>query len=162
MHIEDEVDAPDGVDLDGEVHMDRDGDDDEEEPEEEEHEVKEHEAEVEEEDKDEEGDNDEDDGKEPRTIGQGEMVNTSADDDDTMVDDETTVLPEQGQEMREYTPQPQPPVPALRPQTPQPSPWPRTAVTHTLSGLEFLGLVLPQKPRPAVPTVRGDEAARNI
>jgi hypothetical protein len=34
-------------------------------------------------------------------------------------------------------------------------------VTHTLSGLEFLGLVLPQKPRPAVPTVRVDEAARN-
>jgi hypothetical protein len=30
----------------------------------------------EEEDKDEEGDKDEDDGKEPRTIGQGEMVNT--------------------------------------------------------------------------------------
>jgi hypothetical protein len=39
---------------------------------------------------------DEDNGKEPLTIGQGEMINTSADDVDTMVDDELTVLPEQG------------------------------------------------------------------
>jgi hypothetical protein len=72
---------------------------------------------VEEEDEDEEEDKDVDDGKEPRTIGQGEMVNTSGDDADTMVDDEPTVLPEQrrdmgqGQEMREHTPWPQPPAP---------------------------------------------------
>jgi hypothetical protein len=45
-------------------------------------------------------------------IGQGEMVNTSADDADTMVDDERTVLPEpgqvmeQGQEMYEHTARP--------------------------------------------------------
>jgi hypothetical protein len=45
---------------------------------------------------DEDEEEDEDNGKEPRTIGQGEMVNTSADDVDTMVDDEPTVLPEQG------------------------------------------------------------------
>ena len=50
-------------------------------------------------------------------IGQGEMVNTSADDGDTMVDDEPTVLPEQGQQMRKHTPWPQPPVPAPRPHT---------------------------------------------
>ena len=37
------------------------------------------------------------------------MLNISADDVDTMVDDESTVLPEQGQEMREHTPRPQPP-----------------------------------------------------
>ena len=47
--------------------------------------------EVEEEDEDEEEDKDEDDGKEPWTIGQGEMVDISADDADTMVDDEPTV-----------------------------------------------------------------------
>jgi hypothetical protein len=38
-------------------------------------------------DEDEEEDNDEDDGKEHGTIGQGEMVNTSADDTDTMIED---------------------------------------------------------------------------
>ena len=59
---------------------------------------------MEEEDEDEEEDQDEDDGKEPQTIGQGEMVNTSADDVDTIIDDQPIVLPEQGQEMREHTP----------------------------------------------------------
>jgi hypothetical protein len=155
--MEDDVDVPDGVDLDGNVDMERDGDDDEEEDEEEEDEEKE----------DEEEDMDDDDGKEPRTIGQGEMVNTLADDADTMVDDEPTVLPEQcqeieqGQEMREHTPRSQPPAPAPRPQTPEPHPRPRTPETHTLSGLEFLGLVTPQKPRPAAPTLREAEAAGN-
>jgi hypothetical protein len=38
---------------------------------------------------------DEDNGKAPRTIGQRETVNTSAENVDTMVDDEPTVLPEQ-------------------------------------------------------------------
>ena len=38
-------------------------------------------------DEDEKEDEDEDNGKEPRTIGQGEMVNTLADDADTMLDD---------------------------------------------------------------------------
>jgi hypothetical protein len=117
---------------------------------------------VEEENEDEEEDKDENNGKEPRTIGQGEMVNTLADDADTMVDDEPTVLPEQGQEMREHTPQPQPPAPAPQPQTPEPSPQPRTPETHTLSGLQFLGLVTPQTPRPAAPTLRKVEAARNM
>jgi len=41
------------------------------------------------------------------------MVNTSADDVDTMVDDQRIVLPEQGQEMQEHTPQPQHRAPAV-------------------------------------------------
>jgi hypothetical protein len=157
MRMEDDVDARDGVDLDGDEDMEWDGDYDEEEDEEEEYEVK----------KDEEEDEDEDDGKEPRTIGQGVMVNTSADNADTMVDDEPTVLPEQaqemeqGQEMREHTPWPQPPAPTPRPQTPEPPPSSRTPETHTLSGLEFLGLLMPQKPRPVAPTLREAEAAGN-
>jgi hypothetical protein len=95
------------------------------------------------------------------------MVNTSADDADTMVDDEPTVLPEhgqlmeQGQEMCECTPRPQPLAPAPRPQTPESPPQPRILETHTLSGLEFLGLVTPQKPRPGAPTLREAVAAGN-
>ena len=89
------------------------------------------------------------------------MVNTSADDADTMVDDEPTVLPEQSQEMREHTPRPHPPAPAPRPQTPEPPPRPQTPETHTLSRLESLGLVTPQKPRPAAPTWREAELAGN-
>jgi len=89
------------------------------------------------------------------------MVNTSADDVDTMVDDQPTVLPEQGQQMREHTPQPQPPAPAQRAQTLEPCPQLRTQATHPLSGLEFLALVTPQKPRPAAPTLQEAEAAGN-
>ena len=110
-------------------------------------------------DEDEEEDKDEDDGKEPQTIGQGGMVNTSADNADTMVDNEPTMLPEQRQEMREHAPQPQPTTPAPRPQTLEPPPRPPTQATHTLSGLEILVLVTPQKPRPAAPTMREAEAA---
>jgi len=147
MRMEDDVDAPDGVHLDGDVDMERDGADDEEKDEE-----KEDEEVVEEEDEDEEEDQDEDDGKEPWMLGQGEMVNISADDVDTMVDDKPIVLPEQGEEMREHTPRPQPP---------EPHPLPPTPETHPLSGLEHLGLVTPRKPRPVVPTLREAEAARN-
>jgi len=161
MRMEDDVDAPDDVDLDGDVDMGRNGNDDKEEDEEEEDEQKENEEEVEEEDEDEEEDMDEDDGKEPRTIGQGEMVNTSADDADTMVDDEPPMLLEQGQEMREHSPRPQPPAPSPLPQTPEPPPQPRTQETYTQSGLKFLVLVTPQKRRPAAPTLREAEAARN-
>jgi hypothetical protein len=89
------------------------------------------------------------------------MVNTSADDVDTMVDNQAIVLPEQGQEMREYTPRPQPPAPTQRPQAPAPHPPPRTPETYTLSGLEHFGRVTPQKPRPAVPTLKEAEAAGN-
>jgi hypothetical protein len=109
--------------------MARDGDDDEEEDE-----MKEDEEE-EEVNQDKEEDKNEDDGKEPWTIGQGEIVNTSADNVDTMVDDQPIVLPEQCQEMREHTPQPQPPALAPRPQTPDPSPQPRTPETHPLTAL---------------------------
>ena len=79
---------------------------------------------------DEDEEEDEDNGKEPRTIGQGEMVNKSADNADTMVDEEPTLLPEQGQEMelgqemREHTPRPQPPAPCPRRQTLEHSPQP--------------------------------------
>jgi len=151
------VDAPDGVDSDGDMDMERDGDDDEVEDKEEEDEEKE----------DEKEDKDEDVGREPRTIGQGELDNTSADDADTMVDDEPTVLPEQGQEleqcqeMRKNTTRPQLPAPAPRPQTPDPPPPPRTPETHTLSGLQLLGLVMPQAPRPAAPKLREAQAAGN-
>jgi hypothetical protein len=120
MCMEDDVDALDGVDLDGNVDMERNGED--EEDEEEEHEQEEDEKKEVVVDEDEEEDEDEDNGKVPRTIGQGEMVNLSADDADTMVDDQPTMLPDQGQEMHEHTPQPQPPAPAQRPQTPEPGP----------------------------------------
>jgi len=156
MRMEDEVDAADGVDLDGDVDMERDCDDDEEEDEE-----KEDVEEAEQEDEDEEDDQEEDDGKEPRTLGQGKMVNTSADDVDTMVDGQPIVLPEPGQEMREHTPQQHPPAPTQRPQTPELCPRPRTLDTHPLSGLEYLGLVTLQEPHPAVPTLREPDAAGN-
>ena len=97
------MDAADGVDIDGDVDMERDREDGEDEAEEDEEE-------------------EEDNRKEPRTIGQGEMVNTSADNVDTMVDDEPIVLPEQGHEMRDRTPQPQSPAPAPRLQTLEPPP----------------------------------------
>jgi len=161
MRMEDDVDTPGSVDLNGDVDIEKDGDDDEEENEEEEDEEKEDEEEVEEEDEDEEEDKDEDDGKEPRTIGQGEMVNSLADDADTMVDNEPTVLPEQCQEMREHTPWPQPPEPAPRPHTLEPPPLPRTPETNTLSGLQVLRLVTPQKLCQAAHTLREAEAARN-
>jgi len=106
MHMEDDVDAPDGDDLDGNVDMERNGQDEEEEDE------NEHDDEEVVVDEDEEEDKDEDDGKEPRTIGQGAMVNISADCVDTMVGDEPIVLPEQCQEMGEHTPRPQRPAPA--------------------------------------------------
>jgi len=170
MRMEDDVEATNGVDLDGDVDMERDGDDEEEEDEEEDDEKKEEVVVDEDEkvdkdekkDKEEEEDKDEDDGKEPRTIGQGEVVNTSADDVDTMVDDQPIVLPEQGKEMREHTSQPPPPpVPAPWPQTSEPCPLPRMPETHPLSGLEDSGLVTPQKPRLVVPSLRQPEELRN-
>jgi hypothetical protein len=104
---------------------------------------------VEDEDEDEEEDKDEDDGKDHRTIGQSEKINTSADDADTMVDDEPTVLPAQGQEIREHTPRPQPLAPDPRQQTPEPPLQPRTLETHTLSGQEFSGIYDAAKTSPS-------------
>jgi hypothetical protein len=89
------------------------------------------------------------------------MVKISPDNVDTMADDPRIVLPEQCQEMREHTPRPQSPAPAPRPQTPDSCTRPRTPQTHPLSGLEHLGLVTPQIPRPAVPTQREDDATGN-
>ena len=136
--------------------MERDSDDDDKEDEE-----KEDEVEAVEEDEDEEEDQDEDDGKEPWTLGQGEMVKTSADDVDTMVDNQPIVQPEQGQEMCEHTPQPQPPAPCPWPQTSEPRQRPQTPGTHPLSVLEHLGIVTLQKPRTALRTLREAEAAGN-
>jgi hypothetical protein len=161
MRMEDDVDAPDGVELDGDVDVESYGDDDEEEDEEEEDEEKKDDVEVEEEDQDEEEDDDEDDDKEPGTNGQREMVMTSGDNADTMVEDQPTVLPEHGQEMPEHTQRAQPVAPTPRPQTPESSPRPRSPETHTLSVLVLLGLEMPQKPRPAALTLREAEAAGN-
>ena len=94
--MQDDADAPYGVNCEVNVDMETDGDDEEEEDEEEEDE--------EEEDDNEDEDEDEDDGREPRMIGQGEMVYTLADNVDTMVDNQPIVLPQQGQEMLKYTP----------------------------------------------------------
>ena len=161
MRMEDDVDAPCSVDLDRDMDVEKDGDDDEEEDEEEEDEEEKDEEEEEEEEEDEveEQDEDEDDGKEPQTIGQGEMVNTSADNVDTMVDNQAIVPPEQGLEMRELNPRPQPPAPAPQPQSPEPHPLPRTPETHQLGGRELMRLVTPQKPCRAVPTLQEAEAA---
>jgi len=89
----DDVDALDTFDIGGNVDMERDGDDEADEQVEDE--LKEEKA-VDEVEKEEE---DENIGKEPRMIGQGEMGNPSTDDADTMVDDQPTVLPGQGQQM---------------------------------------------------------------
>jgi len=158
MCREDKVDAPDGVDLDGNMVMERDGDDEEEADKEEEDE--EEDDKEEEEDEYEEEDNNEDDGKEPQMIGQGEGANTFADDVDSIVDDQPIVLHEKGQEMRMHTAWPQPPVPAPRPQTPEPCPRPLTPETHPLSGWEYLELVTPPKPHHVVPTLWEAEVAR--
>jgi len=151
--MEDDVDTVLGIDLDVNVDMEMHCDDEEEDNEERKDQEKD------EEEEDEEEDENEDNGKEPQMIGQGEMEKTSSDDVDTMVDNQPTVLPEQGQEFREHTPYPQPPLSALRPATPDPRLRPRTWENHTLSRLECLGLVLLQKPGPAVPTLPEDEGA---
>ena len=148
--MEENVDAPDGVELDGDVDMETDGEDEDDEDQEkvmvdgeEEHE-------------------DQENGKEPRTIGQREILNPLADDAVTMADDQPTVPPQTGQEAWEHTPRPLPPVPAPRPQTAPRRPPPRTPETHTLTGLEFLELLSSQKPHVAAPTLRESEAAGNI
>jgi hypothetical protein len=135
MRMKDVVDAQHGIDFDDDVDMQKDGEDEEDEVEEDEKEEV-----VVNEDEEEDDDN----GKEPRTIGLGEMVNTSADYADNMVDNEPTVLPEQGQERREPTPRPQPLAPALRLPTPEPPLQPQTHDTYTLGAREFLGPVTPQ------------------
>ena len=146
MDMEDDIDAPCSVDLDGNVDMEMDGDDEEEDDEKE---KDEEEKDKEELDEDEEQDEDENDGKKPRTIGQGEIVNTSAHDVDTIIDDQPIVLPAQGQEMSEHTPLPQPLASAPRSQTVDPRPPPQTPETHPLGGLEFLVLCDAAKTSPS-------------
>jgi len=157
MRMEDDVDAPYVIDLDGDMNLDMDNHDEEEHKEEQDKEQEDEEEVVE----DEEEDENEDDGKEPRMIGQGEMLNTSAHDLDTMVEDQPIVLPEQGQEMHLHTPRPQPAGPAPWPHTLERRPSPRSPEPHPLSGLKYLGHVSPQIPRPAVPTLREAEVAGN-
>jgi len=158
MHVEDNVDALDGDDFDGDVDMEMTSDHEKEEDKEEED--NEEEDKEEEADEDEEEDKDEDDGKEPRTIGHGEMVNTSADNVDTMVEDQPIGLPQQGKERHKHTPWLQPLAPAPRAQTLEPHPQLRTPETHPPSGQGHMGLVRPHKPRPAVPTLRDAEVTR--
>jgi hypothetical protein len=87
------------------------------------------------------------------------MIHTSADDVDTMVDDQPIMLPAQRLLMREYTPPPQPRAPAPWPETPKHRPRPRTPETHLITGLEHLRLMMLQRPPLAVPTLGGGEAA---
>ena len=150
MRMVDGCDALYSVYLDGEVGMEQDGDDEAEEYEEEEDEVKEDEREEEE---DENEDENEDDGKEPRMIGQGEFANSSADNVDTMEDDQLILQPEQSQKLREHTLRPQLPVHAPSPQTPQHRLWPWTPLTHPVTGIEVWRHVTPEEPHPAVPTL---------
>jgi len=158
LRMDDDVDAPDGVDLDGIVDIERVGADENDEEGEDE---KQEEEVDEDEEEDEDDDEDEDNGKEPQTIVQGKISNTWADDADTMEGDQGAVIPEQRQEMCEYTPLPQPPAPARRPQTLQRRLQSITPETNILSGLEFLGLVTLQKPCPVAPTQWEGESARN-
>jgi uncharacterized membrane protein YdbT with pleckstrin-like domain len=115
------VDTPERVDFAREVDMQWDADHDAEEDE-----VKEdeEEEEEEEEEEDEEEDEDECDDKEPQTIGQGEIVNTSGDHIGTMVNIKPIVLPAQGQDICKHSPHPQHLAHAQRPQTAEPRPRP--------------------------------------
>jgi hypothetical protein len=65
--MEDDVDAPDSIDIEAGVDIGRDGEDEEDEEEEDKKEM----VVVDEDEED-----DEDNGEDPRTIGQGEVVNT--------------------------------------------------------------------------------------
>jgi hypothetical protein len=72
------------------------------------------------------------------------MVNTSANNVDTIVDDQPTLLLVQGPEMCKCIPQPQSPTPAQRPPIPNPPARQHTPNTHSLSGPKFFRLVTPQ------------------
>jgi len=111
MRIEDDVDAPDSVDLDGDLDKERYVDDEEKEYEDETNEME-----------DDEVDQNEDDGKETWTIGQGEMIDISADNVDTTADNQPIMLHEQGQKFREHTLLRQPLAPARWAQIPETRP----------------------------------------
>jgi len=157
--MQNDVNALDGIDLNGDMNLERhsDNEDEDNEPEEDQKEEDEHEKEDEHEHEHE----DEDDGKEHRTICQGEMVYTLADDVDTMIDCQPILLPEQGQTMREHTPCPQPPAPAPWQQSPEPCQGLRTSETYLLSRLEHFGLLTLPKPRLVGPNRGEADAARS-
>jgi hypothetical protein len=94
-------------------------------------------------------------------IGKREVADSAADDVDIVADNQPTVQAEQVQEMGEHTPWPQSPAYAPHPQTPKPLTQPRSPETCHISGLQFLGLVMLQNPRPAVPTPHEAEVAGN-
>jgi hypothetical protein len=150
MRMENDVNAPDRVDIDSDVNNQRDGDDGEKKGEEKEAADEEYEVKEQGEDQDEEEDKDEDDGKDTQTIGQGEMVYTSADNVDNMVDDQAMVLPEQCQKIRKDTAWPQLRAPGLCPHTGEPCPRPQSPATHHLGGPDHLGLGTPNIPCLAV------------
>jgi hypothetical protein len=147
MRMEDDVDAPAGIDLDGDVDMEWDGANEDEEYHKEEDEEDQYE--------DEEQDEDENDGREPRTIGQQEIPNPSADDVDCIVHDCPICQPEQGQQMCELTLWPSPPPLSLGPPPwePRPPP-PQGPETHCLSRPEHVVLLMLQHPESVVPTVQ--------
>ena len=93
--------------------------------------------------------------------GKREMVNSSADDANTIVDDEQTMLPEQGQEKCDHIRQLQLPAHTLRLKTPEPPTRPPTPQTHTLSGRVFLEVMTPYTYHPAAQSLREAEAAGN-
>jgi hypothetical protein len=94
-HFEDDGEAPHSIDLPGDVNMETNFVTDYEEEEEEEEEQ--------EEDVDKEKGVNGDDGKEPQTIGQEEMVNSSVHDVDTTIDYQPIMIRKQGEEMGEHT-----------------------------------------------------------
>jgi len=104
LHLEDDGEAPHSIDLPGDVNMETKFVTDYEEEDEEEEEQ--------EEDVDKEKDVNEDDGKEPQTIGQEEMVNSSAHNVDTTSDHQAIMIRKQGKEMCEQTSWSEPLLPA--------------------------------------------------
>jgi hypothetical protein len=136
MHMEDDVNTPDSVEIDCDVDLGRDSEDDEEEDEQEDDEKEEEEEDVnEEEKKDKEDDKVEDDGEQPWTIGHGRMEYTSDDDVDTTVGQLPILLPLQGQVIPEHTQLPQPLAAATWRRCLDPTSRPRSPEIHLLTGL---------------------------
>jgi len=78
-----------------------------------------------------------------------------------MAGNQHIVLPEQGRQMREHTPQLQPPATATRRQIPQSSPRLMTPGTNQLCELEKLGFATAQRHRRPVPTLEESSAPGN-
>jgi hypothetical protein len=106
-------------------------------------------------------DENKDDGQEPQMVGQGEIVNTSADDVDLMVDNQPIILPAQCKEMCKDSLQHQPLAAGPWPLSREPHPGPHPPESHPLSRLHNVDLVTAQNPRPAVATLNDTDAARS-